>query len=185
MLARLVGCVGCRIGVMTPSCTRRCCFRKCSVIAGSTPARMISGQPTVSSPDVGSERNSMRLNPWRISSNTLTAASSKALPYGVGSNSPGTAVEQADAQGLLQLGNRLGNNGMRDGEPRGRLRHAAGFRHREHDVKVAQPDATADAVSTSPFSTLSLQATGMPKDRTSKLQPVAAIIQLYFNPTPI
>ncbi len=35
---------------------------------------------------------------------------------------------------------------LRDGEPRGRLRHAAGFRHREHDVKVAQPDATADAV---------------------------------------
>jgi hypothetical protein len=41
----------------------------------------------------------MRLNPWRISSNTLTPASSNARPFGVGSL--GAAVEQADAQSLF------------------------------------------------------------------------------------
>ncbi len=63
-----------------------------------------------------------------------------------GLNPLGAAVEQTDAQRLLQLGNRLGDNRMRDGEPGGCLRHAAGFRHRKHDVQIAQTDATADTV---------------------------------------
>ena len=61
-------------------------------------------------------------------------------------NALGATVEQADAEGLLQLGNRLGDNGMRDGKPGGRFRHAASLGHREHDVKVAQTDATAYAI---------------------------------------
>jgi hypothetical protein len=46
---------------------------------------VISGQPTRSSPEVGSERASSTFNPWRISLNTVTPQLSSATPCVVSS----------------------------------------------------------------------------------------------------
>ena len=74
------------------------------------------------------------------------AAFEQRLAIGGELDSLGAAVEQPDAQGMLQVGDGLGDDRVRDCEMRGGLRHAAPFGHGEHDMQVPQPDAAPDAI---------------------------------------
>ncbi len=55
-------------------------------------------------------------------------------------------VEQAHAEGVLQIGDRLGNGGLRHVEGTRRLAHAAGLNDGHENIDVAQSEAAADAV---------------------------------------
>src|SRR5262249_2599678 len=56
------------------------------------------------------------------------------------------AVKQPHAQTLLQIGDRLGDNGMSYGEALGGFRHATGFGHCQKDVEIPQFQLAPDAV---------------------------------------
>src|SRR5262245_34232695 len=59
----------------------------------------------------------------------------------------------------------------------GGFRHAARFGHGEHDMKIAQPNAPADAIRPIHDGTLSEKATYMLQNRASSLQPGRADFQ--------
>jgi hypothetical protein len=56
------------------------------------------------------------------------------------------AVEQADAERVLEVGYGFRNHRLRDGEAIRGPHHASGLSDREENVKFAQFDTTADAV---------------------------------------
>ena len=123
------------------------------------------------SPDVGSARNSMRLNPRRISSNTLTAVKQR-LPYGVRLDALGARSNRLTPR-VCSSSKSLEQQGAR--WPAWRMPSpCCRIRNREHYMKIAQTDATADAIGQSIFDpwfrTLSLQLQGCGKSA-SKLQP--------------
>src|SRR5215467_6726603 len=57
------------------------------------------------------------------------------------------AIKQAHAQALFEIGDRLGDDRMRDGEALGGLRHAATLRHRQQDVEIPKFELAPDSVS--------------------------------------
>jgi len=61
-------------------------------------------------------------------------------------DSPGAAVEEANAECLLQAGNDFRDGGLSNAKFAGGLGHAAALHDREKDLEVAKAEAAADAI---------------------------------------
>jgi hypothetical protein len=101
------------------------------------PAAKLSLQPIRNSPVPGSARNSSDLTPLPELIEHGDAALEQCPAIDRGLNSMCSAVEQAQTHGVLDLSNRLGHRGLRNGEIGGRFSHAAGFRDGKQNVQVA------------------------------------------------
>ncbi len=76
----------------------------------------------------------------------VDAASKQHLAMGRKFRALRTPVEQPHAKRAFHLGYRLGDGGMGNPEPDGRLRHAAGIGDRHEDMQVAQFQATTNSI---------------------------------------
>src|SRR5262249_23381454 len=54
------------------------------------------------------------------------------------------AIEQANAEGMLEIADDFRNRGLGDAEMRGGFRHAAALNHRDEHVQVAQLEPASD-----------------------------------------
>ncbi len=75
------------------------------------------------------------------------SACQERAPIGRQLNALGGAIEQADAERMFQIGDRLRHDRLRHGEPVRRPCHAPELCGREEDMEIAQFNAPADPVS--------------------------------------
>src|SRR5262249_39577695 len=71
------------------------------------------------------------------------ATSEKSLTVSRRLHPVGRAIEEAHTKGMLEVRDRLGSDGMRDGELDGRFGYAARLGNGEKDVEISQPHAPA------------------------------------------
>jgi hypothetical protein len=55
-------------------------------------------------------------------------------------------IEEADAEGVFEVGDRSRNSGLRRGKPFRRLVHAAGFHYGHEDTHIVQLETALDAI---------------------------------------
>ena len=88
----------------------------------------------------------MSWTPWRRSLKIATLRLPKRKAVGRRHDAAPTAVDQPNAERVLQFHHRLGNGGLGYAEAARRLAHAAGLDDRHQNIQVAQLEAALGAV---------------------------------------
>ena len=93
-------------------------------------------------PDARISHESRSLTAWRSSSNTAAARGPAHAVHG--GFMPTDAIQQAHAERVLKVTNRLGNSGLRQGNSARRFRHTPALDYGKQQMKVAQPNSAAN-----------------------------------------